>query len=639
MCVFKRAIAGIGFAAAINLCSAQQCQPNVVNPTLPTNGQEVVLQSYSYCGGFLNATVYIANLDYDKLVTLYYTTRQNVSTPLSALSLGYISSIPNTTYEYWGSATSIYVDGISELLNLTYQATDIGKTYSQDLNINVVASGAPEPTLPGPPAPYASPSGLQDDITSWLSVGNDTQIGLAKSLMFANINPSLPDVANGTVVAARSGPTYPQQLPDYEYNWVRDASLTFDVVAKLYQVASSSSSKSTYETLLLEYANARAHEQTDPGLQTGLGEPKFYLNNTIFTGPWGRPQNDGPATSALTLIEFATAYLQNGGSIDTVKSEIYDSTNSPNAPVQRDLLFVASNWTSSSFDIWEEESSDHFYDRLVQRKALVQGAAFATLLGDDATSATLTAAVSPLTSSLSQFWDANRQLILYEYGPVLREKTSYKDVAVVLGVIHGYNNDGVFGYSNDEVLASMLSIATSFLSVYPIANITVDQTGGILGIPIGRYPEDVYDGYGTEPNGGNPWYLATAAMAEAFYRAVAELRTKGCVEVTNTSLPFFTYFAPSTQVQAGVTYVPGSPEFDGLTNAVLGWGDAFMRRIKYHAPQGGHLPEEYNRNNGSAQGAADLTWSYAALITAALARGDVSGSSQYAQNLADLPIN
>jgi glucoamylase len=26
----------------------------------------------------------------------------------------------------------------------------------------------------------------------------------------------------------------------------------------------------------------------------GLGEPKFNVDETAFTGPWGRPQRDGP---------------------------------------------------------------------------------------------------------------------------------------------------------------------------------------------------------------------------------------------------------------------------------------------------------------------------------------------------------
>jgi glucoamylase len=85
----------------------------------------------------------------------------------------------------------------------------------------------------------------------------------------------------GIVVAARSGPSYDQKLPDYEYNWVRDASLTMDVVETLYAAADDDDAKGQYEKILFQYAKARAVEQNDPNLQTGLGEPKFYLNNTV----------------------------------------------------------------------------------------------------------------------------------------------------------------------------------------------------------------------------------------------------------------------------------------------------------------------------------------------------------------------
>jgi len=61
-------------------------------------------------------------------------------------------------------------------------------------------------------------------------------------------------------------------------------------------------------------------------------------------------------------VEFANTYLANGGSLDTVKNKLYDSTANPaGAPIMKDLLFVASNWSSPSFDLWEEEEGDHFY--------------------------------------------------------------------------------------------------------------------------------------------------------------------------------------------------------------------------------------------------------------------------------------
>ncbi|KAK5019152.1 hypothetical protein LTR16_000823 [Cryomyces antarcticus] len=175
----------------------------------------------------------------------------------------------------------------------------------------------------------------------------------------------------------------------------------------------------------------------------------------------------------------------------------------------RNLLFVASNWTSTSFDLWEEESSDHFYTRMVQRRALLVGTAFATMMGDSATASTLSGAATAITATLPQFWDVNRQLVLYEYGPVLRGKSSYKDVAVVLGIIHGYAKDGVYGYTNDQILASAYQIATSLTR----SRLRPPMPEYILAFtPLhSRYPEDVYDGFGTSL--GNPWYLAPAAMA------------------------------------------------------------------------------------------------------------------------------
>jgi len=476
--------------------------------------------------------------------------------------------------------------------------------------------------------------------------------------MFLNINPDVAGAVEGVVVAARSGPTYPQTDPDYEYNWVRDASLTMDVVQTLYAAATKSKAKTQYENILFEYATARATEQNDPNLMTGLGEPKvrvpqdpkelvvrlliltqFYLNNTIFSGPWGRPQNDGPATSAITLMEFADDYLANGGNISTVKQRIYDSsTFAASAPVMKDLLFVASNWSSPSFDLWEEEESDHFYTRMVQRRALVMGASFATKLGDASTSATLSAAATALTATLSQFWDPNREILLYEYGPVLHGKSSYLDIAVVLGVIHGYAGDGVYGYTNDEVLSTAVRIATSFIDVFPIANTTTDSSGQVLGIPIGRYPEDVYNGTGTATNGGNPWYLCTAAMSQFMYSASTQYGDAGSISITNVSKPFFDYFAPEAGLQIGQTYSYGSSKYNQVINSLNGWGDAFMRTIKNNTPSDGHLSEEFNRNTGVPQGAADLTWSYASVLTAAFARAELRGQKAYAKNLANLGI-
>lgn len=577
-------------------------------------------------------------MDYDKIVDLYYTNRQGESNALSVISLNYQSSIgTDNQWEFWGANSSIYVDGISEILNITYQATDIGETYYDVLNIKVKASGAPEPSLPQVPKPYASPKGFSDDISTFLAVHGGSELVTAFNRMFLNINPAIPGAAKGVVVAAQSGPSYPQTDPDYEFDWVRDSSLTMDVVQTLFESASNDASRDQYKTALFQYAKGRAVEQNDPGLQTGLGEPKFYLNNTIFTGPWGRPQNDGPATAAITLMNFANTLLDNDeATMSVVQRRIWNSNKYPQtAPVKKDLLFVASNWSYPSFDLWEEESSDHFYTRMVQRRALVMGTDFAKKVGDSATASTLSVAADALTATLSEFWDPNRKILVYEYGPILRDKSSYLDTAVILGVIHGYANDGVYGYTNDQVQSTALRIATSFIPIYPIAKRHKDSTGLTLGIPVGRYPEDVYNGTGTQTNGGNPWYLCTAAFAQYMYASSFEYATAGKIQVTTTSKPFWNYFAPQAKLQAGHTYSSTTSQYQNAIDALNGWGDAFMRTVKYYTPDDRHLAEEFNRNTGVPQGAADLTWSYASVLTAAFQRAATRGQKAYVQNLAN----
>lgn len=212
------------------------------------------------------------------------------------MSLDFSSEIfDNYTWEYWTSSdSSAYVDGVSKLLNLTFDAVDINEVYYEILDTTVQASGAAPPKT-ATPVPYGTPKGFSKDIDNWLAPSKNSEAGISKTLMFDNID--IAGAAPGTVIAAQS-----YSNPDYAYNWVRDSSLTMDVVNSLYSAASIPSVRSKYEKILFQYAGARAAEQVDPGLQTSLGEPKFYLNNSIFTGPWGRPQNDGAATSALTLV-------------------------------------------------------------------------------------------------------------------------------------------------------------------------------------------------------------------------------------------------------------------------------------------------------------------------------------------------
>ena len=45
---------------------------------------------------------------------------------------------------------------------------------------------------------------------------------------------------------------------------------------------------------------------------SGLGEPKFQINEPAFKGSWGRPQRDGPALRAIALMSYIEWLTANG---------------------------------------------------------------------------------------------------------------------------------------------------------------------------------------------------------------------------------------------------------------------------------------------------------------------------------------
>jgi hypothetical protein len=62
-------------------------------------------------------------------------------------------------------------------------------------------------------------------------------------------------------------------------------------------VAGDTSLQSTIDNYVLAQAKLQGVSNPSGGLSTGgLGEPKFNVDESAFTGAWGRPQRDGPGT-------------------------------------------------------------------------------------------------------------------------------------------------------------------------------------------------------------------------------------------------------------------------------------------------------------------------------------------------------
>ena len=83
-------LSAVAFASTV---FGQACITTTLQTSPPSNGTELALASYSYCGGTFSGSAYIANVDYNKVVSLYYTNAQGLSTPLSVVNFGYSSGV------------------------------------------------------------------------------------------------------------------------------------------------------------------------------------------------------------------------------------------------------------------------------------------------------------------------------------------------------------------------------------------------------------------------------------------------------------------------------------------------------------------------------------------------------------------
>ena len=132
-------------------------------------------------------------------------------------------------------------------------------------------------------------------------------------------------------------------------------------------------------------------------------------------------------------------------------------------------------------------------------------------------------------------------------------------------------------------------------------------------VAVGRYAEDVY-------YNGNPWYLATLAAAEQLYDALYQWDKQASITVDSVSLGFFKDLVPSI---ATGTFAKGSATYTSITSAVKTYADGYVAIVQKYTPFNGGLAEQFDKTSGTPLSAVDLTWSYAAFLTAAERRAAV----------------
>lgn len=104
------------------------------------------------------------------------------------------------------------------------------------------------------------------------------------------------------------------------------------------------------------------------------------------------------------------------------------------------------------------------------------------------------------------------------------------------------------------------------------------------------------------------------------YDALYVWNKEGSITVTATSLDFFKDF--SSSVTAG-TYSSSTSTYTTLYNAIQTYADGYFNIVATYAQANGSLSEQFSRSDGDPLSAYDLTWSYAAFLTAAARRAGV----------------
>jgi glucoamylase len=406
----------------------------------------------------------------------------------------------------------------------------------------------------------------------------------ATEYLLKNISPS--DAVKGVVVASPS-----KRDPDYYYHWVRDAALVMESVHDLLDESTNMKERLNFEKMLFDFASFSRRNQLTKTLSKGLGEPKFYVDGRGYDLDWGRPQNDGPALRALVMIRFANHLKKDPLNTNYVKSFLYDSKLPTKSLIKADLEFIAHHWRDTSFDLWEEVAGDHFYTNMVQRAALYEGARFAEKMGDAGAAAFYRSESLALEERIKSYWNGRFLRATLEPKAGGDYKYSNLDLAIVLGVLHGATDDGFMSVTSPAVMNTVAELENAFKGLYAI------NRDGQVGLAIGRYPEDRYDGTSTNTS-GNPWFLGGFAFAEYYYMLSKELK-KLSSEGSKKSQNDYKEYALRALVKA----------------------DEYMARGFYHMNQStGSMAEQFNRYSGYMQGAHDLTWSYASFLTAAKAR-------------------
>jgi glucoamylase len=393
----------------------------------------------------------------------------------------------------------------------------------------------------------------------------------------------------GAIVASPVLGAYDPE-PDYFFHWFRDSAVVLDALRLLYEDGSLGADALTHLddcvqfTLSLRRLDGRRlvaepawraavapdfqkFLRSDADLMSAHGdsiaaETRVNADATLDISSWPRPQHDGPALRALTLLRWSrldAAVRASGGLGELLRS---------------DLRFIAQRWREPSYDIWEEECGQHYYTIRVAAAALEQGAAWFEQQGEPAGACACRRAAALARDALEDFWVPGEGYVRSRLEVARVDHTAARtdkslDIAVVLAAIHA-GTGGMHSAQDPRLQATLARLEAMFDAIYPINH---SRPSG-RGVAMGRYAGDLY-------YSGGAYFFSTLGAAEFCFRAAS-----------------------------------AGPD----RTAWIRRGDAFLETVRAYASGSGDLSEQFDQRSGRQTSARHLAWSYAAFISCVHAR-------------------
>lgn len=464
----------------------------------------------------------------------------------------------------------------------------------------------------------------QSEYEKWLvTQGNTSFQGILNNIGGISEFLQEKEVSEGAVIASLS-----KNKPNYFYQWVRDAALT--IRSLVHYLEDNNTNNQKICSIIEKYIENNYHLQRlpnnlgrfDDNTRSGLGEPKFMPDCTAFDEHWGRPQNDGPGLRISTIVSYLNLIEKYGLHLSNkfLKDErfIYYEIIKP------DLFYIVKNWKKESFDIWEEVKSIHFFTSMSQLRAVIDGLKLAKKYEVDKQ---FVGQLYETITKLKLFIEVDARFVIPSSlyiieipGLFSNGKRSGLDAAALLASIHSHDleideySDVPFDVNDYHILNTINAMASDMRFRYPINRDRIGKPS--LGVALGRYPEDIYDGIGTSE--GNPWFIATASAAEVIFKTIYKLLdSQQDLLINEYNQEFFKSFINFEADDLEEFVIPyNSTRYNNALLNLFDFGDSFLKIIKDHVDGNGHMSEQFNKYTGYMQGAKDLTWSYSAFWNA-----------------------